>query len=200
LRILSVVFYLTVFLSFFLILHTVHFLYFPVSVVLYVALLDVLISGVVVAVLDMIFRPLRWGMSGMETGLSLTIGCLLAMLYSFAIPTIIDRSLSIYILEKLAQRGGAIRLDAWEDIIKQEFMQEHRVVDIRLTEQLNSGTISIAQGCVRLTPWGAAIAYASRLYRTTLLPKRREIMGQLTDDLTDPFRRTPPSRPYECGP
>lgn len=69
-------------------------------------------------------------------------------------------------------------------------MTEHRVVDIRLTEQLNSGTITIADGCMRLTAWGSAIAHATRFYRTTFLPNHREIMGQLTDDLTDPFRRT----------
>ena len=122
---------------------------------------------------------------------------MLSFFYALSIPTVIDRSLSIYILEKLAQRGGAIRQGAFESIIVNEYMKEHRLVAIRLTEQLASGTIEIEGDCVRLTSKGRAIAETTRFYRTHILPKRRLIMGAYTDDLTDPFRNSPPAD-YQC--
>ena len=71
-------------------------------------------------------------------------------------------------------------------------------MDVRLTEQLNSGTVTIADGCIKLTPWGKAIVRFTELYRKTLLPKKREIMGAFTDDLTDPFRHSPAVVSYKC--
>ena len=55
--------------------------------------------------------------SGMEVGLALFIGRLMAIIYAITFPTIIDRSLSGYVLEKLVQRGGAIRFDTWDAVI-----------------------------------------------------------------------------------
>jgi hypothetical protein len=59
---------------------------------------------------------------------------------AISVPTVIDRSLSFYILEKLQQRGGGIRYAAFEQVFTQEYLKEHRLVDVRLTEQLESGT------------------------------------------------------------
>src|SRR5262249_28418811 len=105
----------------------------------------------------------------------------------------------IYILEKLDQRGGRIAQSAFDHILKEEFFPEHRLVDIRLTEQINSGTIAIINGCVMLTPRGRTIVAFSRFYRTKFLPKKREIMGKLSDDLTDPFRNARTPVPFECA-
>lgn len=183
----------------FLVIHTVHFLYFPVRVVLYDALLDGVITLVLAIVALLALRRRLFGLTPTETGLCLTIGFMATVIYAISVPTIIDRSLSIYFLEKLAQRGGAIRQAAWDDIVRTEYMREHRIVDIRLTEQLHSGTITIENGCVRLTPRGELIARISRFYRLNLLPKKREIMNKLTDDLTDPFRNSvPAATPYAC--
>jgi hypothetical protein len=185
------------YLAVFLLLHGLHFYFFPVHVVLYDAVLDAILAAILTAAL-LVHAAGRLATTGLESGLALVIGFLLALLFCVSIPTIIDRSLSVYVLEKLVQRGGAIRQAAFEEIIKQEFMQEHRVTDIRLTEQVNSGTIQIVNGCVRLTPRGERIAAFSRFYRTNLLPKQREIMGLLTDDLTDPFRRSTTMVAFAC--
>lgn len=66
--------------------------------------------------------------------------------YCFAIsmPTVLNRSLSFYLLEKLQQFGGGIRTDLFSDIPTKNCMAEDREGDVRLTEQLESGTISIA--------------------------------------------------------
>ena len=47
-----------------------------------------------------------------EVGQTMAICVLLGFLYALTFPTIIDRSLSVYILEKIAQRGGAVRQSA----------------------------------------------------------------------------------------
>ena len=117
---------------------------------------------------------------------------------AISVPTVIDRSLSFYILEKLEQRGGGIRLDRFDEVFTREYLKEHRLVDVRLTEQVESGTVTISDGCVRLTPKGSAIASFSRAYRRNFLPRHRLLMGTYTDDLTDPFRKSTEAPDYLC--
>jgi hypothetical protein len=117
---------------------------------------------------------------------------------AISVPTVIDRSLSFYILEKLQQRGGGIRYAAFEQVFTQEYLKEHRLVDVRLTEQLESGTVRIEHGCVRLTDKGERLAHFSRYFRQHWLPKQRQLMGQYSDALTDPFRHSAPAPDYEC--
>lgn len=186
------------FLLAYLVVNIVHFRYFPVHVVGYGAAQDVLVTVVLFVPVYLLLLRQRLRTTGFESGLLILIGALLATLYAFVVPTVIDRSLSVYILEKLEQRGGAIRHAAVEEMLIREYFPEHRLVDIRLTEALNSGTIVIRDGCVHLTDRGRLIAHWTRLYRTTLLPRHREIMGELTDDLTDPFRRSAPDVSYRC--
>lgn len=182
----------------FLLINLAHFRFLPVEVVLYDTLLDALLAAVLVSGAAFLLRR-RLPLTGLETTLSLMLGCSIAGAYAITVPTVIDRSLSMYILEKLDQRGGAIQKDAFEGIFVNEYMKEHRLVDIRLTEQLASRTIEIRNGCVTLTERGRRIAYLTRLYRTTILPKRRQIMGAYTDDLTDPFRNSS-AADYRCSP
>ena len=85
------------------------------------------------------------------------------------------------------------------DVFKDEYMPEFRLVDVRLTEQLQSGTIAIENGCVKLTPRGERLATLSRFIRTTLLPKHRLLAGVYTDALVDPFRASKKGPiGYEC--
>ncbi len=62
------------------------------------------------------------------------IAVLCCTLYALAVPPIIDRSLSVYILEKLHQRGGHIAQSAFDKILKKEFVEEYELVNIRLGE------------------------------------------------------------------
>ncbi len=181
-----------------LVINLIHFRFFRVHVVLYDSLLDTCIASIAVGAIFATMRQ-RWlSLSPEELGLSATIALLCGFLYAVCVPTIIDRSLSIYILEKLNQRNGAILHSAMDGIFKDEYMREQRLVDIRLTEQIKSGTISIQDDCVRLTGFGRRIATLTRLYRTTLLPKYREVRGETTDELTDPFRHSPARVDYAC--
>jgi hypothetical protein len=171
--------------------------YFRVNVVLYSAILDVFIAIPITLVLLtrlLIYRNLE----KFEKLLITTILFLFGYILAISIPTVIDRSLSFYILEKIAQRGGEIRLEKFSDIFKDEYMKEHRLVDIRLTEQKESGTIEIEDGCVILTRRGELISTFSRKFRKNFLPKKRLLMGEYTNALVDPFRDSFDVENYNC--
>jgi hypothetical protein len=169
----------------------------PVNVVFYSAILDdVLATGLTLLVL----AAIGWlrSFSRFEIAQMMCIWLLLGYSFAISVPTVIDRSLSFYILEKLQQRGGGIKLDAFDQVFTQEYVKEHRLVDVRLTEQQQSGTIIIRNGCVLLTDWGQTIATTSRYFRNHFLPKQRLLMGEYSDDLTDPFRNSVKRSDYQC--
>jgi hypothetical protein len=168
-----------------------------VNVVFYAAIADALLAALLAGVLLLVWRYFSI-FNGFEKLQLVMIWALAGYAFAISVPTVIDRSLSFYILEKLQQRGGGIRLDAFEVIFTKEYVKEHRLVDVRLTEQLESGTIRIDDGCVRLTPRGERLASLSRFFRQELLPKQRLLMGRYSDDLTDPFRESKPAADYSC--
>jgi len=64
---------------------------------------------------------------------------------------------------------------------------------------MESGTIAIENGCVKITNRGKRLAEFSRLFRKHFLPKQRLVMGKYSDDLTDPFKNSVKSADYECN-
>jgi len=186
-----------VFIILLLLIYYVHIRYFSVDVVFYAAMADALLAALVAGVILFTagcFQPFNY----FEKTQLLIIWLLAGYAFAISVPTVIDRSLSFYILEKLQQRGGGIRLDSFEQVFTKEYVKEHRLVDVRLTEQLASGTIQIEHGCVKLTEKGKKIASFSRAFRQNLLPKQRLLMGQYTDDLTNPFKDSAPKTDYAC--
>ena len=130
-----------------------------VDVVFYAALLDAIPSRpasgrrlLLVGPAATRFQRLR------ESCCSCSSGLLAGYALAISVPTVIDRSLSFYILEKLHQRGGGIQLARFEEVFTAEYVKEHRLVDVRLTEQLQTGTVLIENGCVKLTPRGERLA------------------------------------------
>ncbi len=175
----------------------VHIAYFTVNVVLYAAVLDALIALAIMTALMLLtgfWRPL----SGLEKSQLLLIWLLGGYGFAISVPTVMDRSLSFYILEKLQQRGGGIELSRMPDVFIDEYMTEYRLVDIRLTEQEESGTIVIENGCVKLTPKGERLASFGQFFRQHLLPKKRLLRGEYTDVLTRPFENSIATPDYTC--
>lgn len=168
--------------------------FFKVNVVLYASLFDVLISSFVFSFLVLSFKSYNL----FEKLILIILFFFIGYCYAISIPTVIDRSLSFYILEKLEQRGGGIRLDKFEDVFVKEYMIEHRLIDVRLTEQLESGTIKIENNCVKLTYKGYLITKFSKFYRKNFLPTRRLLMGEYTDDLVNPFKKSRENLNYIC--
>ena len=174
-----------------------HVRYMRVDVVFYAAIADVFIAAALAAL--MLFGIRFFALfSGFEKTLLVVIWLLAGYSLAISVPTVIDRSLSFYILEKLQQRGGGIRQERFEEVFTQEYVKEHRLVDVRLTEQAESGTIEIDNGCVRLTAKGNRLAGWSRWFRQHLLPKQRLLLGRYSDDLTNPFRDSVPVSEYAC--
>jgi len=196
-KLLSSVLASSIFVVLLLVAYFVHARYFQVNVVLYSAVIDAVISTTLTAILLFAFPRFR-SITTYEKSQLVVIWLLSGILFAIAVPTVIDRSLSLYILEKLEQRGGGIRLDRFEEVFAKEYVKEHRLVDVRLTEQEQSGTVTIEHGCVRLTRRGQEIARISRYFRRHFLPKQRLLMGEYSDDLTDPFRNGGKVEDYEC--
>jgi len=188
----SVIFVIILFFIYF-----IHVTFLRVDVVFYSAILDALLAAGLSAVI--IYLVKFFGALGLyEKFLLISIWVLAGYAFAISVPTVLDRSLSFYILEKLQQRGGGIQMARMPDVFTNEYMKEHRLVDVRLTEQAQSGTIEIKDGCVKLTPKGERIASMSRFFRLHLLPKKRLLMGEYTDDLTNPFRNSIETPDYLC--
>ena len=175
----------------------IHVTYFRVDVVFYAAIADGIIAATIAGILLLTIGYFRI-LSGFEKLQLIVIWLISGYAIAISVPAVIDRSLSFYILEKLQQRGGGIKQDSFEQIFTQEYVKEHRLVDVRLTEQLQSGTIIIENGCVKLTEKGERVANFSRYFRKHWLPKERLLMGKYADDLTDPFRSSTASPNYAC--
>ncbi len=187
-----------IFISVLFVTYWLHVTYFSVNVVFYAAIFDgVLATGI--SFLILYFGRVFQSITGFEKLLIVLIWTLGGYAFAISVPTVIDRSLSFYILEKIDQRGGGIREDAMEQVFVEEYMKEHQLVAIRLTEQLESGTIKIENGCVILTPQGERIVKISKWFRANLLPKQRLLLGVYSDALTDPFRDSVISVTYICS-
>lgn len=177
-----------VFLGLLFLIYLIHIRFFSVNVVFYAAIADgVLATALTWAIL---FIPRYSVFDSFEKTLLIVIGLVMGYSYAISVPTVLDRSLSFYILEKIDQRGGGILKNRFADVFTKEYLVEHRLVDVRLTEQLESGTIEDKDGCIVLTQKGTSIVQFSRWFRQNLLPKKRLLMGEYTDDLTDPFRNS----------
>ena len=178
-------------------IYWIHITFFRVDVVFYSAILD---GALAVAIATTAIWRIRvfYVFVPFEKLLMVFVWLLMAYSLAISVPTVLDRSLSFYILEKLQQRGGAIQQSRFAEVFTQEYVKEHRLVDVRLTEQLQSGTIRIENGCVYLTPKGGFLADVGRYFRTHLLPKKRLLLESYGDELTDPFRHSAMQVDYVC--
>jgi len=185
------------FVALLLLFYFVHIKFFRVDVVFYAAIFDGVLASIATAVILFGTRYFS-DFNSFEKGQMTIIWILAGYAFAISLPTVIDRSLSFYILEKLHQRGGGIQLSSFEEVFTKEYVKEFRLVDVRLTEQQESGTIVIEDGCVKLTERGKRLAGFSMYLRRNLLPKRRLLMGEYSDDLTDPFSQSTKASDYEC--
>ena len=174
-----------------------HVSFFPVNVVFYSALGDSALAaaGAAGALFGLRFFS---NLTVLEKVQMIVIWLLLGYALSISVPTVLDRSFSFYILEKLQQRGGGIQLSRFGEVVTNEFIREHRLIDVRLTEQQESGTVVIKGDCVMLTERGQRLATFSRYFRQHWLPKKRLLMGQYTEALTDPVRESDIDVDYTC--
>lgn len=179
------------------IIYYVHITFFDVNVVFYASIADGVLATLIMGAILFFSKWFRV-FTRFEKLQLVIIWLLVGYSLAISVPTVIDRSLSFYILEKLDQRGGGIRFNAFNDVFTKEYIKEHRLVDVRLTEQQQSGTIVIEGGCVKITEKGKRIVKFSKMFRHNLLPKRRLLMGHYSSDLTNPFRDSIETPDYLC--
>ena len=176
-------------------IYILHIKYLKVSVILYSAILDGLLATIIMAIVISKKSKL---LNYFEKIQLVIIWMLLSYVMAISIPTVIDRSLSFYLLEKIHQRGGGIKLENFENIFTKEYVKEHRLLDVRLTEQKQSGTIKIENGCVKITEFGKILVVFSQYFRSNLLPRQRLLNDQYTDDLINPFKNSLDINYYKC--
>ena len=178
-------------------IYGMHIYLLRVDVVFYAAIADAFLAAGAASALMFFGRSFK-ALANFEKSQLVIIWVLTGYALAISVPTVIDRSLSFYILEKIQQRGGGIERSGFEEVFTREYLKEHHLVDVRLTEQLASGTIKIENDCVRLTNKVEQIASFGRYFRANWLPKKRLLMGVYSDVLTDPFRDSAPTPPYIC--
>lgn len=149
-KILQAILILLLYLLILIIIYFLHIKYLKVDVILFSSLIDASVATVVIA--GYLFYGQNYTLFNLFEKIQMIFLCILiGYIASISIPTVIDRSLSFYILEKIDQQDGGIELDQFENLFTIDYMRDHRLVDVRLTEQLQSGTIIIQENCVTLT-------------------------------------------------
>ena len=180
-------------------IYYIHISYFKVNVLLFSALGDSLIALVFFNLNFLLIKAFRC-FSIFEKFLINIVCISFAYIIIISVPTIIDRSLSFYTLEKIDQRGGGIKKEYLEKIYATEYVREHKLAEVRLTEQEQSGTVIIENDCIKLTEKGKKLASFSRFFRLHYLPKKRLLNGSYSDQIVDPFLNSSnPDFDYSCG-
>jgi len=93
------------------------------------------------------------------------------LLYAFVVPTAIDRSLSIYLLEKLAQKEGVLPISDFNRIAKVDYFKDMDVVNTRIEEQIATGSLIIIGDDIILTDKGKFLNKVFHFVKENLLPK-----------------------------
>lgn len=191
---LSILLYLAIFLS----IYLVHINFFAVQVILYSALLDSLIALIVFAALGFSLKH-RLNLDFFESIVIMLLLGLIGYSLSLSLPTVIDRSLSFYFLEKIEQHNGSIKKASMRDIFINDYIDEYKLVEIRITEQLESGTIQLDGSCISLTKRGYLIAKFSNFFRKNLLANNRLILDEYSNHLTNPLGNSDVNKEYLCN-
>lgn len=187
------------YLSIFSVVYLVHVNFLNTDVIFYSAFGDALLSVFIFAVVFFITK-LSKSYSKYEVSQIFIIFILVGYSISISLPTVIDRSLSFYILEKINTYDGSINRSSLRDVFVNDYIDEYKLVEVRITEQVASGTIEVRDGCIYLTNKGKIISGFSSFFRKNLLAKKRLILDKYTDVLTDPFKNSTPNSEYFCQP
>ena len=191
---LSIFLYLSIFLA----IYLVHINFFEVQVILYSALLDSSIALIIFAAISLSAKD-KLNINFFESILIMLLLTLIGYSLSLSLPTVIDRSLSFYFLEKIEQHNGSIEKASMRDIFINDYIDEYKLVEIRITEQLESGTIQLDGSCISLTNRGYLIAKFSNFFRKNLLANNRLILDEYSNHLTNPLGNSDVNKEYLCN-
>ena len=156
----------------------IHINYLPISVILYSTIIDLLLSIFVTAIVFKIIFKKKWSFFFKPLNLSIIL-CFLSIGINFCIlvPTLIDRSLSVYFLEKIYENKGKMEIENIDEMIINKFFLEKKLGRIRIEEQKNSSTLYVKNNTVYLTEFGFVVVNFTKWFSRNLLPKKRIIYG-----------------------
>ena len=161
------------YLGLFFTINAIHFYFFNVNVILYTLLFDLIISLLVVVIgLAVINKNFYLNKNLLITILFLIATSQTLVIYAFVVPTAIERSLSVYLLEKLESNKGALSISDFNIIAKKEYFNDMKVVETRINEQITTGSIIIDSGKVVLTDKGKALIKVFSFIKKYLLPQK----------------------------
>ena len=124
----------------FIIIHIIHFTSYNIQVVLYSSLLDSIIAISLVAIILYYLKSKKIiGLKKSEICLVLLNSFLILSLYSILIPTAIDRSVSLYILNTIDAQTDPYPVSNLDELVKKKYIIEMNVIGQRLIEQKASG-------------------------------------------------------------
>lgn len=161
----------------FLLLNVLHFRLFRVRVVLYATLFDAVVACGGFVALYAVAGVRAFPQPPSFVGVCVLAALLACVLYAFVFPAIFDRSLSLYLLSKVDERGGRVTVAELGVLSSVDYVREMRVVEQRIEEQVASGTITVEGDAVRLTARGRRVLRVSSLFRAWLLPATRAGSG-----------------------
>ncbi len=157
-----------------------HTHYFKIDVIFYATLTDLVIS-LLLCVPILFYSDVRNLFSHFEKLQLIIIWLLGGYGFAISLPTVLDRSLSLYFLEAIHQNGDAINEADVSLIFKRNYMHDYRAMDMRISEQVASGTIEVKNGCVFLTPKGKRVNAIAQFFRREFLPEKQMVRGQIVD-------------------
>lgn len=97
--------YVAFYIGFVLLAHYVYFNFFSVDVVFYSCMKITIYTALVLGLGLLLWRLMR--LQVFEKACLIIITLCLSYIFSISVPTVVDRSLSFYLLVKIDQRGGA---------------------------------------------------------------------------------------------
>ena len=157
----------------FLTINVIHFHFFNVNVILYTLLFDLIISLLVVIIgLAVINKNFYFNKNLLLTILLLIATSQTLVIYAFVVPTAIERSLSVYLLEQLESNKGVLSISDFNIIAKKEYFNDMNVVETRINEQIVTGSIIINSDKVVLTDKGKALLKVFSFIKKYLLPQK----------------------------
>lgn len=196
-KFLLLTFSIFLYLFIFICIYLIHINFFKVGVIFYSSLIDSIIALIIFFGLYNSINFFKH-ITNFESSLIILLLFFIGYSFSISLPTVIDRSLSFYFLEKIRQHDGAINKTAMKQMFIDDYMDEYKLVEMRLTEQLKSGTIELKGNCIVLTKRGYLVTTFSDFFRKNFLANKRLILDSYSDQLTDPLKDSKINNEYLC--
>ena len=196
-KFLLLTFSIFLYLFIFICIYLIHINFFKVGVIFYSSLIDSIIALIIFFGLYNSINFFKH-ITNFESSLIILLLFFIGYSFSISLPTVIDRSLSFYFLEKIRQHDGAINKTAMKQMFIDDYMDEYKLVEMRLTEQLKSGTIKLKGNCIVLTKRGYLVTTFSDFFRKNFLANKRLILDSYSDQLTDPLKDSKINNEYLC--